>query len=239
MVKVLIGCPTYEKYDYCVDEWLDAVKSIIEFSSENEVNAEYLLVDNSKDNKFFEKLEENGINAIKSKHYSNVKDRIVSSRNILREKVLKENYDYFFSLEQDVIPEKDILMKLLSHKKKIVSAYYGKQQELAVQDKETNEIKKVKIELPIVWLKEERGVRRAFPQEVLNRGLIKVEALGIGCMLIAREVFEKIRFRHEPEKKAYDDMFFCLDAKKLGYGCFLDSDIEVKHLHKFWEKENL
>src|SRR3989344_1313055 len=34
------------------------------------------------------------------------------------------DYDYFFSLEQDVIPGKDVLKKLISHNKEVVSGIY-------------------------------------------------------------------------------------------------------------------
>jgi GT2 family glycosyltransferase len=236
MARVLIGCPTCERYEYCIDNWIDAVKKIIEFSK---FQVDYLLVDNSKENNFFEKMRQKGINIIKSEFKENVKQRIVDSRNILREKALDEGYDYFFSLEQDVIPNEDILQRWISFDKKIISAYYSKQQDLIVKDKETNEIKKARIDLPIVWLADEKGIGRAFPQEVLNKGLIKVAAFGVGCVLISSEVLKKIKFRYEPGQKAYDDMYFCLDAKNLGYELFLDSDLRVRHLWKYGDKENL
>ena len=234
-MKILIGCPTYEKYESHIDYWLDAVKKIINFSKEHKID--YLLVDNSKSNDFFEGIRAKGANIVRAPYSENAKERIVNSRNILREKVLNEGYNFFFSLEQDVIPEEDIIKKLLFQNKKIVSAYYGKQQELTVQDKETGEIKKIIIEMPIAYVQEGNLIRRAFPQELLNKGLIKVGALGLGCLLISSEVLKKIKFRFEKDKKAYDDMYFCQDAKKLGYELFLNSEIKVKHLWKDWTKE--
>jgi len=56
-------------------------------------------------------------------------------------------------------------------------------------------------------------------------------------MLIKREVLEKIKFKFDKNKKAFDDILFCLDAKDLGYELFVDSNIiNVEHLHIPWDK---
>lgn len=235
-MKILIGCPTCERYDYCVDLWVEAVKKIINFSKSHKID--YLLVDNSKGNEFFEKLKLKKVNAIRANHDEDVRERIVNSRNILRDKVLNEGYDYFFSLESDIIPEEDIIERLLSHNKKIVSAYYGKGRMLVVQDNETKEIKRVVIEMPVVYLQDGEMLRRAVPNEILGKGLVKVGAFGVGCMLVSNEVLKKIKFRIEKGKNAFDDLFFCGDAKMAGYDLFLESELRVRHLHKTWE-ENL
>lgn len=235
-MKILIGCPTYERYDYVVDLWLKAVKKIIEFSKQAGHEVDYLLVDNSKTQDFYLRLQLGGANIVKSPYVENVRQRIVESRNVLREKTLKEKYDYFFSLEQDIIPEEDILVGLLKQNKKIISAYYSKNMGMKVQDKETLEIKDITLELPIVYLQQEGGVKRANPKEVLNKGTISVGAFGVGCLLIHRDVLEKIKFRFERGKIAFDDLLFCLDAKNLGYQLFLDSNIKVIHLHKPWDE---
>jgi len=231
-MSILIGCPTSDRYEYCVGLWLNRVKEIIAFSKAHDID--YLLVDNSKTDDFFKKLKDSGTNIVKAPYFEDVRERIAHSRNILREKALEENYDYFFSLEQDIIPPVDIIDRLLGHNKKIISAYYGKPADLRVQDKETEEIKDITIELSIVWLQEGDKIRRANPSEVLDKGIVSVGGFGVGCLMINREVLEKIKFRFEKGKAAFDDMLFCLDAKKLGYELFLDSNIRVEHLHKPW-----
>jgi len=234
-MKILIGCPTYERYEYCIDLWLKAVKKIIEFSRKEGHEADYLLVDNSKTQDFYLKMQLKGANIVRSPYVENVRQRIMDSRNVLREKALRERYDYFFSLEQDIIPEEDILVRLLNQNKKIISAYYSKNMGMRVQDNETKKINDIVLELPIVYLQQEGGVKRANPHEVLRKGTISVGAFGVGCLLIHREVLEKIKFRFERGKIAFDDFLFCLDAKNLGYGLFLDSNIKVNHLHRPWD----
>lgn len=228
--KILIGCPTCDRYRYCINQYLKVVKNL------DYENYNLLLVDNSKSDSFFNELKDKGINIEKIEYCEPARERIVKSRNLLLDRAISGGYDYFFSLEQDIIVEPDILNKLLEHRKEIISAYYGKDAILVVQHKKTGEIKKVKIELPVVYLNEGNNkIRRANPREVLNKGLIEIGAAGLGCVLISKELFKKIRFRYLKEKKAFDDMYFCGDAQRLGYKIYLDSNIRVTHLHKAWE----
>jgi len=237
-MKILTGCPTSDRYRYCAEEWLKRVNDIIEYSREHEIDC--LLVDNSEGEDFFKELKKRDVNIIKSPHLDNVKNRISYSRNLLRQKVLDENYDYFFSLEQDVMPEKDILERLLNADKKIVSAYYSKDILVGLKDKETGEIHNATLEFALVWLKQPNGIKRALPQEIKNKGIVEVGGFGVGCVLIAREVLENIKFRFEADKSAFDDLLFCLDAENENYKLYLESDIQVRHLHKPWtEKEYL
>lgn len=235
-MKILIGCPTSSRYDYCIDEWVQRVKKIINHSKNHQID--YLLVDNSKDDDFYKKLKEKGINIIHTKRFDNIRETIVNSRNILRDKVISDNYDYFFSLEQDVMPEETIIEKLLKSKKDIVSAYYAKPILVGLKDKVTGIIKNAYLEFPLVFIDVGQGrVKRALPQDVKDKGIIKVGGFGIGCVLINKEVLEKIKFRTIENNKAFDDMIFCDDVEKEGYQLYLDSNIQVRHLHVDWSED--
>jgi len=231
-MKILIGCPTYERYEYCIDQWVKAARQIIKSTKEHQTD--YLLVDNSKTDDFYLRSKSKGINIEKIPYSENVKQRLVDSRNLLREKALKGGYDYFFSLEQDVIPCKDVLKQLIKDDKDIISAYYSKPIGATVQEKETGKISEVVLEIPLIYLQTDGGVRRACPPEIVNKGIIPVGAFGVGCVLIKREVLEKIKFRFEEGKPAFDDFLFCHDAKRAGYALFLDLDIRAEHLHVPW-----
>jgi len=235
-MKILIGCPTCDRYEYCIDEYLERVQNIIDHSKEHEID--YLLVDNSKKDEFYNKLKSKGVNIIKSSHLENVKERITYSRNILRQKILNENYDYFFSLEQDIMPEKDILNKLLFHKKDIISAYYSKPVLVGLKDKETGEIHNAVLEFSLIWIQDNDKIKRALPQNLKNKGVLEVGGFGIGCVLISKKVLEKIKFKFIKDKNSFDDLLFCKDSKDNGFKLFLDSNIQVKHLHKPWTKED-
>ena len=118
-IKVLVGCPTSEHKEYCLGEYIKGIRAL------TYPYVDILLVENSKDNVYFEKLSKL-FPTIKGPWNDGARQRIVDSRNILRKKVLNGDYDYFFSLEQDIVPPKDAIERLLSHGKKIISGIYYK-----------------------------------------------------------------------------------------------------------------
>ena len=144
--------------------------------------------------------------------------------NILRKLVLDHNYDYLFSLEQDVIPEKNALTKLISHNKEVVSGIYfvhnlidGKRglipQAFIELENKTNNLPDMR------WLKEE---------EFDSNKLIKIVSCGMGCVLIHRNVLEQIRFRSE--NNVFDDRFFGIDLYKKNIPIYCDTSVKCKHL---------
>ena len=113
--KVLLGCPTSFHKEYALKEYAEAVKTL------DYDNYDILLVDNSPDDIYLNKIKNLGLNVIKGEYFESAIKRIIESRNLLRKYSLDHNYDYFFSLEQDVLPNKDALSKLAMHNKEIVS----------------------------------------------------------------------------------------------------------------------
>lgn len=222
-MKVLVGCPTAEYKAYCLEEYVKALKEL------SYKNKDILIVDNSKDNKYFERIKGLGFNVIKDKFFETARERVVNSRNILREIVLENNYDYFFSLEQDVIPPKDVIEKLLKHNKKIITGVYYTVYKVNGRE----EVK------PLVWGETENKEEMKFlTKEVKENKLIKIKACGLGCILIHRGVLEKIKFRFEEDKETFDDMFFCKDAEKNNFEIYCDTSVKCKHLIKGmdWDK---
>lgn len=218
--KILVGCPTFEGMSYCLDRYINAIKN---FSYSN---YEILLVDNSKNNDYYNLIKSKNINVIKALHYELARDSIIESRNILRDYAIKNNFDYFLSLEQDVIPPKDIIEKLLAHNKKVVSALYytSKTLEKVNGDKEQIRVGVAFIQLPnknVYWL---------LPELIEEKKLSAVYATGLGCILIHKDILNKVKFRYEKNQSAFDDIWFSEDTKKQGYKVWLDTNIECQHL---------
>lgn len=215
--KILVGCPTHERYAYCFDQYLESVKSI------DYPNFDILLVDNSKSDDFFNKVKSKGVPILKGKFFEDAKERIVDSRNILRQEVLDKGYDYFLSLEQDVIPPRNVIQKLLSHGKEVVSGVYFM---IFAKDGQT----KV---LPLLWKKiwDSSSIRPVSEKELASDNLLKVDFCGLGCVLIHRSVLEKVKFRYlENNKNVFDDIYFCDDTVKQGFSIFADMSVKCKHL---------
>ncbi len=248
--KILVGCPTSSLYDYCLEPYIDCVKNL------SYENFDVMLVDNSKNKWYYDKIKKLGLNVIKDQWQKNARDRIIGGRNLLREYCLENGYDYFFSLEQDVICPKDSIERLLNWKKKIVSGLYCgtfrsvlnpkeiKILPLVYQhiDKKTyekmlthNNFKdsKIRKEVEEGKIKSYKDVMRQCElKEVKDKGLMKVWISGVGCLMIHRDVLEKIKFRYDKEAEGFDDVFFCKDAEKNGFEVFVDTSIHCKHYSK-------
>ena len=216
--KVLVGCPTSFHKEYALKQYSDAVKNL------DYDNYDVLLVDNSLDSNYFNKIKEQGLNIIKGPYFESAIQRIITSRNLLKKYALDNNYDYLFSLEQDVIPDKDALNKLISHNKEVVSGIYFVHN---IINNKRILIPQVFIELPtktnnlpdMRWLTEE---------EFNSNKLIKIISCGLGCVLIHCNILKEIEFRSE--NNVFDDRFFGIDLYKKNIPMHCDTNVKCKHL---------
>lgn len=215
--KILVGCPTSEYKSYCLFQYVEAVKSL------TYPHHDVLLVDNSTTNEYAEKIKQLELPVVKDVYLDRARERITHSRNILRDHVLKKGYDYFLSLEQDVIPPPNVIEVLLNHQKLAVSAVYftryfdhGKP-----------------IFRPLLWehspLSSEK-MQFVSEDTLQSNQLISILACGLGCILIHRSVLEKISFRLFSDKGTYDDMPFCSDLKEQHIPLYADTAVKCKHL---------
>lgn len=226
--KVLVGCPVSDYHEYCTDEYIKSVKSL------SYGNYDVLLVDNSKDEGFFNSIK-GKVPAVRIGHSPSAYDRVIDSRNVLRQRALEGGYDYFLSLEQDVIPPKDVIERLLSYKKDIITGIYFKEDLYEGQGEP----------VALVWVMHPKDPNKVVPVKksvIEGNNLIKVDFCGMGCILIHRSVLEKIRFRYDLSNcKATDDIFFGMDAKKEGFSIYADTAVKCRHLvsGRPWHWEDL
>lgn len=225
--RVLVGCPTSELKSYCLEEYIKGLKSL------TYKNFDILIVDNSKDESYVKKIKSFGVPVIKSDYFKYAKDRVIKSRNILRKYVLEKGYDYFLSLEQDVIAPVNIIEGLLRHGKKIISGvvYHMFPKKGVLEEKPLLAVNSVSKPGKLAFLSSKQI-------ENIN-ALIEIDYCCMGCLLIHRSVLEKIKFRYEeyeeanknnPEDVRWDDMCFCKDVKELGYNIYADLGAKCRHL---------
>lgn len=234
--KILIGCPTYEGKKYCLKHYLEGVKKL------GYSNYELVLVDNSETDSYAKyvkaMMNEMGIKGrvIKDVWINKPKERLVHSRNILREICLKERFDYFLSLEQDTVLEPEEFRKMIEHGKagkKVVSGivlnYYDGKPEGAKQSDKLIKTKGKRLIVPMAWVPKEGTdkIRYMKAREIESGKVFEVWACSLSATLIHREVLEKVKFRYE---KAFDDMAFCRDAKENGFKVYVDAAIRPTHL---------
>ena len=115
-MKVLVGSPVSKHHAYSTPQYLEAIKNL------SYPDYDILLVDNSETEEWHNQVRESsGVKIVRHGYDKpTVKERMVACRNYLRSYALENGYDYFFDLDQDVIPPKDVIERLISHKKDFV-----------------------------------------------------------------------------------------------------------------------
>ena len=163
-----------------------------------------------------------GFKVIKDNYTERARERIVNSRNILREYAIENDYDFFFSLEQDVIPPNDAVDRLINHKKDVVTGVYF-----------TNYlINNEPVLKLLLWVKNPETYQLEFIDDSFldSNNIIRINASGLGCVLIHRIVLEKIKFRLFDEKNTFDDMPFYKDLDNNGIQAYADLGLRFKHM---------
>lgn len=236
MKKVLIGCPSSETFDYCLNEFLLGIKSL------TYPNYDLLIVDNSKTDDYLKKLKSLEINTIKGPYKDDYRERIALSRNIIVDKALEGNYDYLFSVDQDIVLPKDAVEKLMQFNKEIISGvYYGyfmingvkKLLPLLYGEPTKEEFERMKElgNLP-ANVKSHREMKKQFSlAELREEKLMEIKYCGSGCLLIKKDVLKKIRFGLEKDDPTTtDDIYFCNRARENNIKLFAFTGVKCKHM---------
>lgn len=228
--KVFICAPQNEVKAYCFQAWL---QNIIDFTYPN---YELFLADNSEKNNFGQKMVKCGVYVERIKPKGRSIDQILAlSHNACRERFLKSDAEYMLHLETDVFPPHNIIEMLLSCKRNVVAAMYhineGAKSHLMIQlpDKgESDHFKSIAFlgEGLVSWM---------------DGGIHNVYHAGLGCVLIHRDVFKKIKFRYVTDdagkvKDARPDTFFAHDLFANNINFYVDTSIICKHRNQAWGK---
>jgi hypothetical protein len=143
---------------------------------------------------------------------------ICQSRTKLANEALDSGATHLLWLDSDMYFPANVLLDLVNHKKDIVAAQYSTRYSPYQTVAFTN------------------------PDNINERlnasfGLHKVWAVGMGCMLVTRKVFEDLPkpwFAHEYNKTldshSGEDIYFCNQAMHHGYDTYIDASIKVAHI---------
>lgn len=116
--KVLVAIPTYQGKDYVFDENFAAVKSL------DYPNYDYVYIDNSKGTSYAKKLRMRGANVVRVNRGGNSRQAIANAQNYARNKVISDGYDYLLFVESDLVPDKDVINRLMKHDVSVVGSFY-------------------------------------------------------------------------------------------------------------------
>ena len=156
------------------------------------------------------------------------------NREAIAQTAIDENYDYLLFLDSDMIYRPDILEKLYDRNKSVIGAIYsmrsGKEHGPAIY-------KYVK----------EKDTFAQYKYWPLNKGIIKVDGIGTGLLLIKVSALKKIpapRFAYleceTPDKEGNrrrlgEDLSFCKRCVKNGIKIYADTTLWTGHLgEKVW-----
>ena len=140
---------------------------------------------------------------------------VFSNRNQVVEDFLLTDCTHLFFVDSDMLFQPEVLDRLIADDKDIVGAQYNRRIE-----KEND---------PVVATRYQMNPGDQLPQRVF-----KNYAVATGCLLIKREVFNKIPkpwfFHGTEERPEGDDIHFCNKATANGYELFIDGSLKVGHV---------
>lgn len=235
--KVLICCPTASAKEYCFASWIENVMNF------TYPNFDIHLFDNTDDKGLFAEYMNNYVaekfgNLRKFKatnslilNNSNEKSVIAKmciSHNDCKNEFLSNNYDFMLHLESDIFPQPGIIEQLISHGKNVVGAAY-------YIDEGINR-------RPMIFDNLELAPNNIIslasnlPEEIqlLNSKLHKVAQIGLGCVLITKKVFERVKFRFVPNNPCHPDTFFSEDCHTKSIPIHVDTSCICEHDNKNW-----
>jgi len=233
--KVLIGIVTYEGKDYVWDKFWSNIKNL------SYDNYDIMITDNSPTKKYYSKLKK------RLKHEKNVTIKHVNrgdtSReaqakclNLIRDKVLKEDYDYFMCIESDLIPPRDIIERLMSHNLPSVGCIYL----IGYADSDSQPPRPCLFGLrPGKDGNDGIGTYNLPPAEgfgMFGTGVKQIHGCGLGATLIKRNILERIRFWYDlREPVKHSDVLYYMDIHNEGIPNYVDTDLIIPHYNSKWD----
>lgn len=143
---------------------------------------------------------------------------IYEAREQAVEFMTENGHDWIFFLDSDMVPDADVIEKLLARNVPIASAMAFKRtqpyQPCFYPSIKFNG-KEAEVEIPKTW----------------EQGLFEVDGVGMACCLIRREVFENTpRPWFFPIPVLAEDLGFCMRAREAGYPAYIDTTLCVGHV---------
>lgn len=228
--RILVGCPTHVLKTDSLDAYVKGIEGLtyphydvmIEDNSPTEEYAELI------HQKFETWKKNNPEKKLIITHTENppehARERLVNGRNLIRDYFLKNEYTHFLSLEQDIVPPRDVIERLLAREKDICSGVYLNQ-----QTKEDGKHLVVMAGTDAANNANEDAVQSLGFMNLFPARIMEIAYCGVGCILISKNALEKIKFRVDLEKRASDDIYFARDAKASGFTLYLDTSMLCAH----------
>ena len=154
-----------------------------------------------------------------------------ANRNQIVEAFLKTNNEWLLQIDPDIAVDGDLIFRLLGMARDkfahVVSGWY-------MNDVQMDQAKRL---IPLVFKHQGGGLYQPFlPQ---GNGPVEADAVGTGCLMVHRDVYEKVRksgpspwFDFATASNGTltgEDIFFCQTLKEWGYQIWVDPLSQVRH----------
>ena len=147
-------------------------------------------------------------------------------RNSIVKRFLSTNCTHLLMIDNDIVPPTDTLERLLFHNKEIIGAICP----VIGPDKNNKLMKSYN-----AYHRDVMGkyLQHDWPD---SSGLEEVDAIGTGCIMIKRKVFEdgKLLFTTEYDEEGIkwtgEDISFCENAKDISIQIYADYKLKCKHI---------
>ena len=226
--RVLVATTVYDGKDYVFNRWWRRVREL------NYPNYDILVVDNSATDDYYRKLKRRGVPVAKVPRGKHSREGVANASNYIRNRVLEGNYEYWMSIESDLIPPRNIIQRLMAHGRLSVGCLYvigyaaspDQPMRPCLFETRRNEIG----ELETYNLPPHEGFG------MFGTGLQKIHGCGLGCTLMHRTFLEKYRFWYVDNMIKHSDVFLYMDLHNNCYEVFVDTDIIIPHYNSNWNE---
>ena len=227
--KILIAAPQADVKNYCFEEWIDNISHF----SYPQSKIDIFLADNSHTEENVKYIKSKGIKAVHiPKKGRGIIEVMSECHQACLDYAKNNNYDYLLHLETDIFPKHNILEQLMIHKKPIVCGLYS------IFDGAYRE--------PMLRLieKNNAGYMRAYgiaPSTALyiDGKLLKVFSGALGCTLIDKRIFHKIKFRSVDGERQFPDTWFANDMYAQNIPIYVNTKAQCKHFNRNWGTYNI
>jgi hypothetical protein len=195
------------------------------------------------------KVEEETLNSLKNQKYDNLNilisedepiadnrlQNLVNSRNKLRDKALEIKSDYYLMLDSDVVlPENGI--------NNLILQAFDKRKNKSRFDIIGGWYPLVPVQTPPLWSAGRwMDDHLMMNLRVVENSIVVVDKIELGCLLVSREVYEKIKIEDgfnnlikiDNDKKwmpSCECLMFGKKAQDLGYTLYMNGDVICRHL---------
>jgi len=151
--------------------------------------------------------------------YPNEKPISNNRNKIVQEFLLKKEFDYLMMVDSDIVPPKNVL-NLVDFQKDVISPVCFIYQQNTVA--------------PLILMRNREGTYQPAHFQGYE-GLVEVDAVGTGCMILSRKVLEEVQspfsdvFDSQGIRRYGMDIAFCKRAQDKGYKIYCHLDYIAKH----------